>query len=151
MTDWQVVEGHRSRASCSPGAQVMVRPHPQVLSLLRGHSGDKPTGVPRPPVSMEMKRGAGRGSASHLYGQRLPVSEESALAFTAIAREPAVACPTRTPTTPPTPPPPVRSPFPFFMSSSTEPARVRGRPTCPALPALEALALRGLLGTVVRC
>lgn len=114
MTDWQVVEGHRSRASCSPGAQVMVRPHPQVLSLLRGHSGDKPTGVPRPPVSMEMKRGAGRGSASHLYGQRLPVSEESALAFTAIAREPAVACPTRTPTTPPLPHLPFALPFLFL-------------------------------------
>lgn len=36
MTDWQVVEGHLSRASCSPGAQVMVRPHPQVLLAAPG-------------------------------------------------------------------------------------------------------------------
>lgn len=91
----------------------MVRPHPQVLRLLWGHSTDKPTGVPRPPISMEMKRGAGRGSASHLYGHRLPVSEESAPAFTAIAREPAVACPIRTQTTPP-PPPHLQFALPFF-------------------------------------
>lgn len=64
MTDWQVVEGHLSRASCSPGAQVMVRPHPQVLSLLRGHSRDKPTGVPRLPISMEMKRARGQSRLS---------------------------------------------------------------------------------------
>lgn len=105
MTDWQLVEGHQSRASCSPGAQVMVRPRPPELWLLRGRGRDKPTGVPRPPISMEMKgaRGPGRDSASHLYGQRLQVSEESALAFTAIAREPPVPYPSRTPTTPPTP------------------------------------------------
>lgn len=130
MTDWQVVEGHRSSASCSPGAQVMVRPHPQVLALLRGHSGDKPTGVSRPPVSMETKRRASRGSASHLYGQRLPVSEEFALAFTAIARKPAVAYPTRTPTTHPAP-----SPFHFFLSSSLSQCEHKGRqqsnPSCP--------------------
>lgn len=135
MTDWQVVEGHQSRASCSPGAQVMVRPHPQVLSLLRGHSGDKPTGVPRPPVSMEMKRGAGRSSASHLYGQRFPVSEESALAFTAIAREPAVVCPTRTPTTPPTPTSRLLSLSFFYVvfygaSASARAANMSG-PPCP--------------------
>lgn len=146
MTDWQVVEGHRSSASCSPGAQVMVRPLPQVLALLRGHSGDKPTGVSRPPVSMETKRRASRGSASHLYGQRLPVSEEFALAFTAIARKPAVAYPTRTPTTHSAP-----SPFHFFSIVFSKASVSTRAANSPALPALAALALRGLLGTVVRC
>lgn len=78
MTDWQVVEGHQSSASRSPGAQVMARPHPQVLLLLRATAETSPLGC-HVAVSMEMRRQAGRGSGSHLYGQRLAVSEESSL------------------------------------------------------------------------
>ncbi|KAK2842233.1 hypothetical protein Q5P01_012433 [Channa striata] len=58
MTEWQVVEGHQSRASWSPGAQVMARPHPQVLSLLQAETS--PLGC-HVAVSMEMRRQAGRG------------------------------------------------------------------------------------------
>lgn len=47
MTDWQVVEGHRSSGSWSPGAQVMAGPHPPSALAAPGHSRDKPTGVPR--------------------------------------------------------------------------------------------------------
>ncbi len=78
MTDWQVVEGHQSSASWSPGAQVMARPHPQVLLLLRATAETSPLGC-HVAVSMEMSRQAGHGSDSHLYGQRLCVSEETSL------------------------------------------------------------------------
>lgn len=68
MTDWQVVEGHQSSASWSPGAQVMVRPHPQVLLLLQAIAETSPLGC-HVAISMEMRRQAGHGSDSHLYGQ----------------------------------------------------------------------------------
>lgn len=102
MTDWQVVEGHLSRASCSPGAQVMVRPHPRVLSLLRGHSRDKPTGVPRLPISMEMKRARGRSRLSLAPLWSAPPSLRGVRPRLHSHRTRA-AGPTRTPTTPPTP------------------------------------------------
>lgn len=60
MTDWQVVEGHRSSASCSPGAQVMVRPHPQVLSLLRATAETSPLGCYVPPSRLHGDEATGR-------------------------------------------------------------------------------------------
>ena len=78
MTDWQVVEGHQSSGSWSPGAQVMAGPHPQVLLLLQATAETSPLGW-HVAVSMEMRRQAGLGSGSHLYGQRLGVSKEAAL------------------------------------------------------------------------
>lgn len=78
MTDWHVVEGHLSSASWSPGAQVMARPHPQVLLLLQATAETSPLGC-HVAVSMEMRRQASRGSDSHLYGQRLGISKETSL------------------------------------------------------------------------
>lgn len=78
MKDWQVVEGHQSSASCSLGAQVMAGPHPQVLLLLQATVETSPLGC-HIAVSKEMRRRAGHSSGSHLYGQRLSVSEESSL------------------------------------------------------------------------
>lgn len=60
MTDWQVVEGHRSSASCSPGAQVMVRPHPQVLSLLRATAETSPLGCHVPTSRLHGDEATGR-------------------------------------------------------------------------------------------
>lgn len=60
MTDWQVVEGHRSSASCSPGAQVMVRPHPQVLLLLRATAETSPLGCHVPPSHLHGDEATGR-------------------------------------------------------------------------------------------
>lgn len=73
MTDWQVVEGHRSSVSQSPGAQVMARSHPQVLLLLQATAETSPLGC-HVSVSMEMRRQAAHGSYSHLYGQWLTVA-----------------------------------------------------------------------------
>lgn len=78
MTDWQVVEGHQTSASSSPEAQVMARPHPRVILLLQATAETSPLGC-HVAVSMEMRRQAGHGSDSHLYGQRLAVSEETSL------------------------------------------------------------------------
>lgn len=78
MTDWQVVEGHQSYASRPPEAQVMARLHPQVILLLQATAETSPLGY-HVTVSMEMRRQAGRGADSHLYGQRLSVSEETSL------------------------------------------------------------------------
>lgn len=78
MTDWQVVEGHQSCVSWFPEAQVMARPHPQVILLLQATAETSPLGC-HVAVSMEMKRQAGHGSESHLHGQRLSVSEETSL------------------------------------------------------------------------
>lgn len=69
MTDWQLVEGHQSWASSVPGAQVMVRPHPQVHLLLRAMAETSPLGC-HAAISMEMTRQAGLDSRLHLYGQR---------------------------------------------------------------------------------
>lgn len=78
MTDWQIVEGHRSAASWSPEAQVMAWSHPRVISLLPATEETSPLGC-HVAVSMEMRRQAGLGSDSHLHGQQLSVSEEISL------------------------------------------------------------------------
>lgn len=98
-----------------------------------------------PPVSMEMRRQAGRGSDSHLYGQRLPVSEESPPCLTAIARK------LQSPP-PPTPTPPIRSLFFFVVVAVFFKASARREAAnSPPHSALAVLPLWGLLGTVVRC
>lgn len=136
MTDWQVVEGHQSSASWSPGAQVMARPHPQVLLLLRATAETSPLGC-HVAVSMEMRRQAG----SHLYGQRLGVSEETSLPNSSCTQVAIAPTPTpkpftlslfllsslkpvqaqrRTPPTPPPPPPPKKKqPNPPCPGSAT--------------------------------
>lgn len=78
MTDWQVAEGHQSSVFWSPGAQVMARSHPQVLLLLQATAETSPLGC-HVAVSMEMRRQAGHGSDSHLYGQQVYVSKETSL------------------------------------------------------------------------
>lgn len=94
MTDWQVVEGHQSSAYWSPGAQVMAGPHPQVHLLLQAIAETSPLGC-HVAVSMEMRRQAGRGSDSHLCGQRLSVSEETSLPNSSCTQ--VVITPTSTP------------------------------------------------------
>lgn len=117
MTDWQVVEGHQSRAPCSPGAQVMVRPHPQVLSLLQGQSRDKPSGVPRLPISMEMKRARGPSRLSLAPLWSAPSSLRGVHPRLHSHRTRAAGPqPHSHPTTPPTATPhPIRSSLPFFF------------------------------------
>lgn len=142
MTDWHVVEGHLSSASCSPGAQVMARPHPQVLLLLQATAETSPLGC-HVAVSMEMRRQASHGSDSHLYGQRLGISKETSLPNSTCMQVVMVPAPT---------------PKSFTLSyllSSFKPVQARlGTPppsNSPTIPAMAVLPLWSLLGTVVRC
>lgn len=135
MKDWQVVEGHQSSASCFPGAQVMARPHPQMLLLLQATVETSPLGC-HTAISKEMRWRAGPSSGSHLYGQRLSVSEESCLPNSNCTQVVITPAPTAKPFT--------LILFVVFLKDSACTKRPTVHPTGSA-------TLWGLLGAVVRC
>lgn len=135
MKDWQVVEGHQSSASCFPGAQVMARPHPQMLLLLQATVETSPLGC-HTAISKEMRWRAGPSSGSHLYGQRLSVSEESCLPNSNCTQVVNTPAPTTKPFT--------LILFVVFLKDSACTKRPTVHPTGSA-------TLWGLLGAVVRC
>lgn len=128
MTDWQVVEGHRSSASCSPGAQVMVRPHPQVLSLLRATAETSPLGCYVPPSRLHGDEATGRPRLRLAPFWSVPPSlrGESSLPYSNRTQVAIAATPT---------PPLSLFFFLLLLPSSLKPVRGARRPTVhPTLP-----------------
>lgn len=134
MTGWHVVEGHQSSTSCSPGAQVMARPHPQVHLLLWGQGGDKSSSSPW----RWGERPAATQACTFLVNDSASLRSPPCLT--------AISCKLWSPPTP-APNPFTPSPFVVFFKAW---ARAKAD-NSPPLFVLAVLLFWGLLGTVVRC